>query len=165
MKLESVPSANKSVDLAVGVLQIAEGQSPGLAGVDTGWRGLTVDTCSIALGHSCINSFQAKIALFGGTCNMRIELFSCFLEASLFEAREITGVFVLGEKSAVLIGAGQNTVAAADALGIVHVYYAIIPLDRGLCGTDIDAGGLLALVATDRHSGKLLAREGSFPGD
>ena len=88
---------------------------------------------------------------------MRIELAAGFFEAGALVAGEKAGVFIAREKGAVLVGADDHTVAAADAFIVIDIYDAVGAFLGGFSGADLNAGGFLALIAADRESGEFLS--------
>ena len=166
MKLKAIFLLDQFGYFAVRVIQVAEGQSPGLAGIDAGRSGLTVYARFQPFGQSGIDSFHAEIAFFGGAGDMRIKLPAGFLKTGPLMPGEVAGIFIFGEEGAVLVGAGDDAVAAADTFIIIYIDDAVLPFLGGFGRTDIDAGGFFALVAADRDS-VVSSSSGyvGFPGD
>jgi hypothetical protein len=89
---------------------------------------------------------------------------SSLLEPRPPGTREVAGVFILGEKSAVLVRAGNYAVPAADANIIIHIDNAVRPFLGGFGRANFHAWCVLALIAADRKRSEFLAGHISFPG-
>jgi hypothetical protein len=127
MKLETIVFVDKPAYLAVRVINVSEGEGAGRAGINAGRRGVTISTGYQSFLHPIVNTFHTKITFLGGSHLVRVLLFTGFLEVGMNPAGEKPAVFVSGDESAVLVGAGDDAVTAADALILIDHNDAIIP--------------------------------------
>jgi hypothetical protein len=149
-QLQAVVLAQQDGNVAVRVVEVAEGESTRLTGVDAGRRGVAVDAGPQPSGRAVVDALGAEVALLGGPHLVRVELLALLLERGLLVAGEVAGVLVFGEEGAVLVRAGDDTVAAADTLVRVDGDDAVFALMRGLGGAGVRAGCVSALVAAHR---------------
>ena len=150
MKLKSTPLAYQPGHGTIWVIQVAEGQRSGRAGIHAGGSSFTVDSRPQTLSQTGINPLHAEIALLRRSYLMGIQFFTRLFKVGLTFAGEKAFVLVPGEKCPVLIGAGDNAVSAADALVLVNPDYPVGTLLGGPGGTYLDTGRFLALVASYR---------------
>lgn len=166
VELKALMLADKAADLTVRVIQIAKGQGAGLAGIDAGRGSLAVQAGFEAFGQSGIDALQAEIALFGSAHLVGVELAAFLFKLGLAVAGEVAGVLVFGQEGAVLVRAGDDAVAAADALVLVHLDDTVRAFDSRLSGADLHTGGLLTLIAAHGHGGDIGAVGGlHLPGN
>jgi hypothetical protein len=76
---------------------------------------------------------------------MRISSLAGFLEFGQLISGKVTCILISGQESAVLVGTGDDAVAAADAFILVYPDDAVLPLLRGSGDTDLNARRVLAL--------------------
>jgi hypothetical protein len=147
--------------LAVRVIKVTESQRPCWAGVDAGWGSLAVYARLQSLGQTGIDPLHAEVAFLRGTKRVGIEYFTGFFKVGLDSTREKSLVLVFREESAVLVRAGDNAVAAADALVLVNIDNPVITPLGSPGRAYLNAGSVMALVASHRvgrHRGMLTAR-------
>jgi len=165
VKLKGVLLPDEFRYFGIGIIEVAEGQRPGLAGIDTGGGSFAVFTGDEALGHAGVDPLHAEIALLRCPGDMGIELAAGLFEARALMAGEKAGVFITGEEGAVLIGADDDAVAAADAFVVIDVDDAVGAFLGGFSGANLNAGGFFALVAADGEGGEFLPGDIGFISD
>jgi hypothetical protein len=77
---------------AVGIVQVAEGERPGLADVDAGRGGVAVHAGSEPLLQAGVDALHAEVALHGGADRVGIELLTLLLEPGQLVAGKVAGV-------------------------------------------------------------------------
>src|SRR5262245_43866309 len=140
--------AQQARDVAVGIVDVAEVERIGDTGIDAGGRGVRIDPGDQAVGKPEIDAIRAEGALLRDPQSARV------FALDLVTHRRRT----IGETRGVdleprLIGTRHVAIGAADADIVVDGDDTVGSTAR--CGrwTDVHAGRIVAVLATDRHEG------------
>ena len=90
-QLEAVVLADQLIDVAVGVVEVAEGEGSSLTGVDTGRRAVAVDAGLESPGQSVVDALGAEVALLRRARGVGVQLLAHLLEARALVAGEVPG--------------------------------------------------------------------------
>ncbi len=133
-------------DVAVGIVEIAEVQRVGDAGIDAGRRCPRIDAGSNAQANAVIDAVDAKRAFLRDAETVRIlaSRFAAQLHRAVGKARRI-------DLEARLIRAGDHAIRAADAQLVVDSDDSVRPLPGRGRGTHLHARRLIEVLATDRR--------------
>jgi hypothetical protein len=96
---------------------------------------------------------------------MGIKLLTSLLEACSLISRKISGILIFRKESTILVRAGDNTIAAADADIVIYVDNPIRTLFSSFSGADINTRRFFTLITSDGYCRQLLSQNISLPGN